>query len=159
MREVLCLNRVFRWCLPMSGRPEAIETEADARHVEILVHQLNLQIAKTLATPGVKSTSSDVGHTLPLEMHTAFRSMCMRADYLAEDWPDVRFSCKEIARLMSEPCEAHWEKLKRLGRYLAGVPRLVQRVERQGPPSCVLASSDSDHGGCLRRRNRRHATS
>ena len=131
------------------GRPEAIETEADARHAEILVHQLNLQNAKTLETPGVKSTSSDVGHTLPLEMHTAFRSMCMRANYLAEDQPDVSFACKDIARLMSEPCEAGWEKLKRLGRYQAGVPRLVQRMERQDPPSCVLALSDSDHAGCL----------
>ena len=37
VREVVCLNCVLRWCLPMSGRPEAVEIEADARHVEILV--------------------------------------------------------------------------------------------------------------------------
>ena len=103
VREVVCQNRVFRWCLPTSGRPEAIKIEADAGHVKIRIHQLNLQNAKTLVTPGVKSTSSDVGHALPLEMHTAFRSMCMRANYLAEDRPDVRFACGEIARLMSEP--------------------------------------------------------
>ena len=79
--------------------------------------------------------------------------MCMRANYLAEDRLDVRFAaCKEIARLMSEPCGAGWEKLKRLGRYLAGVLRLVQRMERQDHPSCVLALSDSDHAGCLRTR-------
>ena len=67
VREVLCLNRLFRWCLPTSGRAEAIEIEADARYVEILVHQLNLWPA------------------LPLEKHTPFRSMFMRANYLAED--------------------------------------------------------------------------
>ena len=94
LREVVCLDRGFRWCLPMSGRPEAIEIEANARHVEIPVHQ------QTLATPGVKSTSSDVGRTLLLEMHTAFRSMCMRANYLAEDRTYLRFVCKEITRLM-----------------------------------------------------------
>ena len=138
VREVVCLSRVFRWCLPTSGRPEAIDIEANARHVEILAHQLNFQNAKTLATPGVKSTSSDVGHTLPLEIRTAFPSMCMRANYLAADRDDVWFVCREIARLMSEPCEVGWEKLKRLGRYLAGVPYLVQRMERQDPPSCVL---------------------
>ena len=81
VREVVCLNRVFRWCLPTSGRAEAIEIEANAWHDEILIHQL----AKSLATLGVKSTSGDVGPTLPLEMHTAFPSMCMRANYLAED--------------------------------------------------------------------------
>ena len=96
------------------GRAEAIEIEADARHVEILIHQLNFQKAKSLATPGVKSTS-DVGPTLPLEKHTPFRSMCMRAGCLAGDQLDVSFACKEIARLMSEPSEAGWEKLKRLG--------------------------------------------
>ena len=48
---------------------------------------------------------------------------------------------------MSEPCEAGWEKLKRLGRYLEGVPRILQRMERQDPPRCVLALSDSDHAG------------
>ena len=58
---MVCLNRVFRWCLPTRGRAEAIEIEADARHVEILIHSLNLQRPKSLATPGVKSTSSDVG--------------------------------------------------------------------------------------------------
>ena len=136
VREVVCLSRVFRWCLPTSGLAGATEIEADERHVEILIHQLNLQSTKSLATPGVWSTSSDVGPTLPLEKHTPFRSMCMRAN-LAEDQPDVRFACKEIARLMSGTCEAGWEKLKRLGRYLAGVPQLAQRMERQDPLSCV----------------------
>ena len=78
--------------------------------------------------------------------------MCMRASYLAEDWPTKRFECKEITRLMSEPCEAGWDKLKRLGWYLAGVPRLVQRMERQDPTRCVMALSDSNHAGCLRTR-------
>ena len=90
--------------------------------------------------------------SLPLDQHTPFRSMSMRANYLAEDRPDVNSLCKEIARLMSEPCEAGWQKLKRLGRYLIGVPRLVQRMERQSPPKRVLALSDSDHAGCLRTR-------
>ena len=76
--------------------------------------------------------------------------MCMRATYLAEDRPDVNFSCKEIARLMSEPCEVGWQKLKRLGRYLIGVLRLVLRMERQKSPKRVLALIDSDHAGCLR---------
>ena len=39
---------------------------------------LNLQKAKSVATPGVKSTTSDVGPTLPLDRHTPFRSINMR---------------------------------------------------------------------------------
>ena len=92
VREVVCLNRVFRWCIRTCGRAEAIEIEADARHVEILTHQLNLWSAKSLATPGVKSTSSDIGPALPMERHTPFRLMCTRASYMAEDRPDVSFA-------------------------------------------------------------------
>ena len=53
---------------------------------------------------------------------------------------------------MSEPCEAGRDKPKSLGRYLARVRRLVQRMERQDPPRCVLALSDSDNARCLRTR-------
>ena len=35
--------------------------------------------------------------------------------------------------------------------YVAGVPRLIQRLERQEPPRHVLALSESDHAGCLKR--------
>ena len=51
---------------------------------------------------------------------------------------------------MSEPREAGWKKLKGLGRYLVGVPRLAWRLERQDPPRYVLALSDSDLAGGLR---------
>ena len=105
-----------------------------------------------MASLGVKSTTSDVGPLLSLDQHTPFRSMSMRANYLAEYRSDVKFSCTQIARLMSEPCEAGWLKVKRLGRYLRGVPRLVQRMERQSSPKRFLALSDSHHAGCLRTR-------
>ena len=82
VREVVCLNRVFRWCLPTSGRAEAIEIEADARHVEILIHQLILRSAKTLSTPGFKNTSSDISPAFPLE-HTRFdQCACVQATWL-----------------------------------------------------------------------------
>ena len=42
--------------------------------------------------------------------------------------------------------------LKRLGRCLLGVPRLVQWFRRQPPPKRIKAFSDSDFAGCLRTR-------
>ena len=53
---------------------------------------------------------------------------------------------------MSQPCELGITMLKRLARYLAGVPRLAQRFERQRPPGFLIGYSDSDHAGCLRTR-------
>ena len=42
-KEVVCLNLVFRWCVPAGGRAEAIKIEADARHADIVIHQFNLR--------------------------------------------------------------------------------------------------------------------
>ena len=52
---------------------------------------------------------------------------------MAEDRPDIRYACREIARLMKEPTEVGEAMLKHLARYLIGVPRLVQRMEQQPP--------------------------
>ena len=77
-QEVICLKRVFRWCLPTGDRPEAVEIEADARHVDILTHQLNLKGTKSVSLPGVKSTTSDVGHPACAPTHRFVRCVCER---------------------------------------------------------------------------------
>eukprot|EP00974_Lingulodinium_polyedra_P052018 5004496-Lingulodinium_polyedra.AAC.1 len=59
----------------------------------------------------------------------------MRGVYLSEDRPDIKFATKEAARLMQTPCDLGMAKLKHLGRYLLGRPRLVQRMPRQKPPT------------------------
>eukprot|EP00971_Amphidinium_carterae_P210048 4166932-Amphidinium_carterae.1 len=41
-REVLCVNKIFRYCVGTAGSSDATEIEADPRHVEILQHQLAL---------------------------------------------------------------------------------------------------------------------
>ena len=84
VREVVCLNRVFRRCLPMSGRPEAIEIEADV-HAEPPDHGCWQQQASK-----ARAAMLDIRYLW--KKHTAFRSICMRANYLAEDRPDVRFA-------------------------------------------------------------------
>ena len=153
VREVVCLNRVFRWTRAQDAWKEAIEIEADARHVHLILQQLGLRLgSNAVVTPGVKPPSADVGVEPPREQHREFRSLCMRANYLAEDRPDIRFCTKEIARFMATPCELGWNMMKRLARYLAGTPRLVQRIERQTAVDYVLGMSDSDHAGCLRTR-------
>eukprot|EP00971_Amphidinium_carterae_P018998 374110-Amphidinium_carterae.1 len=103
--ELLCLNRIFRWCTAGSGRPEAIEIEADARHVEIICHQCRLDAtSKGVGTPGVKDSTGEDGDRLDDDSSTLYRSLCMRANYLSSDRPDISFASKEAARWMSSPC-------------------------------------------------------
>ena len=68
----------------------------------------------------------------------------MRAQYLSEDRPDIRFACKEIARFMNELCELGVRMLQRLCRYLLGVLRLVQRMVRQHVPKYIEGVADAD---------------
>ena len=56
---------------------------------------------------------------------TGFRGLAARANYLAQDRPDVQFSAKEICRRMSRPRQRDWESLKRLARYLVRYPELI----------------------------------
>ena len=76
----------------------------------------------------------------------------MRANYLAEDRPEIKFSAKEAARHMAEPSVLGMDAVKRIVRFLIGAPRLVQRMERQAPQTVAKAWSDGDWAGCKRTR-------
>ena len=130
--EVRCLNRIFRWVPATSQSQEAIELEADPRHQQIIKKQLGLmKVSKGVVTPGIKPTSPELGESLTGTAATLFRSLTMRGSYLAEDRPEMRFAVREIARLMSSPCEAGMTWLKRVGRFLVDQFGVVQTFKRQ----------------------------
>ena len=64
-----------------------------------------MKVSKGVVTPGVKSSSPELGENLVGEAATSFRSLTMRSSYLAEDRPEMRFAVREIARLMASPCD------------------------------------------------------
>ena len=153
VQSVVCLNRTFRW-LPRDGTdPELIEIEPDPRLVDILLEQFSLASGdKSVVTPGVRASGSDLGRSLTPVECTAFRSACMRAAYLSEDRIDIRYAVKEASRTMATPSEAGIGWLKRVARYLLGERRLVQRFAKQKPVSGLCGYSDADFAGCLRTR-------
>jgi len=147
-KEIRILNRVVRWT------PEGLTYEADQRHAEIIVEELGLQASNAVKTPGVKDRAGEErGYDKPLSppWATKFRALAARANYLAQDRPDIGYACKEICRDMSSPSEASWEKLKRLGRYLVGRPRAVYMYKWQDEHDLSIFV-DSDWAGCWRTR-------
>ena len=52
-RECHCLNRIFRYVAGGASSQDAIEIEADPRHAELIVEQLQLDSLKGLSTPGI----------------------------------------------------------------------------------------------------------
>ena len=80
VQEIMCLNKIFPWVKDDSG--EAIEIEADPRHVEIICAKMKLaKTSKAVVTPGVKLPEADLGKDLRGGEQTAFRSVVMRAIY------------------------------------------------------------------------------
>ena len=152
--EVNCLNRIVRWVNETPTTPRAIEIEADPRHCDLILKDLNLhqKNAKTVTTPSVKPKDGFVGDPVAKDDVRAFRSTCMRMNYMAEDRPDVKYVGKEIARFMSEPTNVAQDMMKRAGRYLKLRPRLVQCFEKQSFASVLDGLGDTNHAGCLRTR-------
>ena len=146
-KEVRVLNRIVRW------NSEGVEYEADPRQTERLVADCGLEGCKSVATPGSRPTGEELDADRPLEarLHTAFRGAAARGNYLSADRLDCQFACKEVCRWMANPTHLSWQSLKRLGRYLSGMPRLVY-VYREQVVDAIDAYTDTDWAGCPRTR-------
>ena len=119
VHEITILNRVMRWTA------NGLEYAPDPRHAEIIIEELGINDAKSIGTPGVKQLNA--GETQPLEPEfaTKYRVFVARANYLAQGRADIQYVVKELAGKMSVPDDIVWIALKRLGRYLVGVWRLI----------------------------------
>ena len=97
-------------------------------------------------SPIVKRDISNNGE-LRSALVTTFRSLTMRGAYLAQDRYDLQHATKELATGMKTPTDEGWTRLKRLGRYLKGAPRCVQRYKRQSNITDLRVDVDSDWAG------------
>ena len=89
-----------------------------------------------------------------LDNHYSARYLALvaRANYLAQDRPDIQFATQELCREMSQPKVRSWNNLKRLGRCLQANPRYVQEYRRQTRQADISTWVDTDYAGCIRTR-------
>ena len=145
--EVRCLNRIIRY----DATADTLEWECDPRHAELICASMGLSgRSNAVTTPGVSLPLPDVAKDRALSVAdcTLYRSVTMRASYMAQDRPELLFAVKEAARQMQSPTVSSMEKLKRLARYLVHHPRMVQVFRRQQAQETVVQLTDSDHAGC-----------
>ena len=139
-KRVRILNRVLEWTDGFG-----IVYEADQRHGELIIKELGLSAGgKSVSTPGVKEVSDESVDFNP----STYRALVARANYLAQDRPDIQYSVKELCRKMSSPDSESWMRLKRLGRYLVGEPRKRLEFRFQSFPEELHVWVDTDHAGC-----------
>ncbi len=147
IKEMKVLNRVIQW------RRDGITLEADQRHAEIIIRELGLERGNSVRTPGENlAVKEGDNEELGVEEARAFRALAARANFLAQDRSDIQYSCKEICRAMARPVRADWYRLKRLGRYLKGKPRVLQWFRWQELPHSLEVIVDSDYAGCKQTR-------
>ena len=142
-KAVRVLNRIITYT------PSGIEYEADQRHVESMVKDMNMEQAKTLSVAGSDDPDHSETSETPLNRHyeSIYRSVVAKGNYLAADRPDMQFATKECAKGMSAPTECHWTKLKKLVRYLKGKPRVVVHYAWQEPCNKMTVYSDANWAG------------
>lgn len=100
-QQIKVLNRVASW----NGR-KGIASEADPRHVELLVEQFGLQDAKIGSILGVleEGGTSEEHEGLVNEKYTKrCRAIIARCNHLVPDRPDVAYAATEFARAMASP--------------------------------------------------------
>ena len=86
--------------------------------------------------------------TLSPQDATTYRALAARCNYLAQDRADLSYASKELCREFNIPNLESFKKLKRLVRYLAGLPRLVYRYSWQTMPTHLDVFVDTDFAGC-----------
>ena len=139
------LNRIVR-CTPAGW-----ELEADQRHADLILQELDLSSAKGVLTPGesvIRREDEEEEEELSPADTTRHRAIVARANYLAADRPDLMYATKEVCRGMAKPTTAHWQKLKRLGKYLVDAGRIIMKYGWQGHEREITGYSDSDWAGC-----------
>ena len=120
-----------------------MELEADPKHSRAIVETLGLRDAKATPTPAVKMTAEEAAEQLaaptmaPADC-TKFRSVVMRAAYMAQDRPDLAEAVKTLSRRMVSPTTGDMTRLKRLGRYVLGRPRSSLEFRPQELPRELL---------------------
>ena len=130
-----------------------MEIEADQKHVPRLLEDLGLTQGNVVKTPRVKLSATETdaienSSILEGEQATLFRSGTMRCAYLAQDRAHISEAIKCLARGMSKPRTGHMMQLKRVARYLKGVPRKAQQYPAQEQSKVRLeVHVDSDWAG------------
>ena len=129
--------------------------EPGGRSKTCIVEQLGVGTLREAATPGIDGAGeldNDDDEEITGADATRFRGVAARCNYLAFDRPDIQYATKEICREMSKPTTGSLRRLRRLGQYLKGKPRLVWRFDMQEPTTTLDVYTDSDWAGCRKSR-------
>ena len=100
--------------------------ELEEKYTRDLVECCGVDSAHSLSSPGYKDKAKEISEKFSPKMHTKYRGGAGMAQYMSDRRGDVSFSVKEVLRRASSPTMEDDVKLKRIGKYVKGMPRCVQ---------------------------------
>ena len=121
-------------------------------HGKRAMYKLNTNVCQELKFEDFGDNLADGDSYLAKHEASRFRALAARANYLAQDRPDIQYSVKEVARSMCRPRQSDWVLLKRLARYLVGAPRALLKYYWQKSLTCLDVFVDADWAGCANTR-------
>ena len=90
-----------------------------------------MRSAKPAASPSSSEKATGDEGELGIEEQRVYRGQAARCNYMSVDRPDLIYASKEASRQMSKPTiEDRW-RMGKIGKYLRGYPRLVQKFPWQ----------------------------
>ena len=136
--EIQILNRTLRW------NKEGITYEAEKRHADIVIKEMNMKKANAVSTPTVPEPSSP---DMTKDEASRFRGLVACVNYLSLDQPDLQFAATTASQHVAQPKECDWAKIKRIARYLVKASRSVQKFAWQEKLTQITRYVDSDWAG------------
>ena len=119
--------------------------EANPKYIRNVINVLGLEEAKPVMTPSVKRTPTTESLVeLEGERRAMYRTVVGKLLYMCQERADVMYSVKETARKITCPTESDEMNLKRIVRYLKGVPSAKSLIEIISPSKFVNVYTDSD---------------
>ena len=106
-QQFAVLNRIVTY----NEQEGSVSYEADPRHVDQMVRDLEMENCKPVKTPSEKMSATEANlklttPTITPDRVSFFRSLVMRASYVAQDRPDIAEAVKCLSRRMHEPKES-----------------------------------------------------
>ena len=101
-----------------------------------------------MTIPSVKRTpATESLAELENEKRAMYRTVVGKLLYMCQERVDIMYSVKETARKNTCPTESDEMNLKRIVRYIKGVPSAKCLIEIVTPPKFVNVYTDSDWAG------------
>ena len=118
------------------------------KYILDVITVLCLEEATPVTTASVKRTPTTESLVeFEGERRAMYRTVVGKLLYICQERADVMYSVKETARKITCPTESDEMDLKRIVRYLKGVPSAKSPIEIVTPPKFVNVHTDSDWAG------------